>query len=61
MTKTQMQSMAYKLTIEYVRVHPEILSCDLEGIGRAVDKIAEINAAFYDALSINREFDKVYL
>lgn len=61
MTKAQAQSMAHELTLEYIRIHTDILSCNVEEIVAAVDKIAEVNVAFYEALSKNGKFDKAYL
>lgn len=61
MSREQMQLMAYELTLEYIRVHTDVLTCNIEGIPDAVDKISEINIAFYDAICKNRKFDKTHL
>lgn len=61
MVKVQAQELAHKLTIEYIRVHPEILSGNIGDIEKAVDIIADVNVKFYDAINNNRKFDKAYL
>ena len=61
MTKSQVQSMAYDLTLEYIKNHPDILSCNIDNIPETVDKIADISITFYKAISSNRKLDKIYL
>lgn len=59
MIKSQAQVMAHELTIEYIRAHPDILSGDINSIKDAVDKIADINVKFYEALATNEKFNKI--
>lgn len=61
MVKAIAQDLAHELTIEYIHVHPEILSVNMDNIEKAVDTIADINIKFYEALTNNSKFNKTYL
>lgn len=61
MSPAQSQALAHELTIEYIRVHSEILSGDIKSIRDMVDKIADINTEFRKAIRENNKFDKLYL
>lgn len=60
MSLAQSQQLAHELTILYLKQHPDILSADIDDVQSTVDKIAEINRNFLDAIKTNRNFDGLY-
>lgn len=60
MSLAQSQQLAHELTILYLKQHPDILNVDLDNVQNTVDKIAEINRKFLDAIKTNRNFDGLY-
>lgn len=60
MTKHNAQVLAHELTIEYLRVRTALISDVDEKIPDMVDRVADINRKFYDAIIHNKKFDGLY-
>ncbi len=57
MIKTQAQALAHELTLEYIHVHPELLTGHIEDI---TDRIADINKEFYEAICKSDKLSSLY-
>lgn len=57
MIKTQAQALAHELTLEYIHVHPELLTGNIEDI---TDRIADINKEFYEAICKSDKLSSLY-
>lgn len=60
MSDTQAKQLAHELTIEYIRTNRGYLSDVRDNIPDMVDKIADINKRFYDAIIHHEVLDKLY-
>lgn len=60
MSENQAKLLAHELTIEYIKAHPGYLSNSKENIPGLVDKIADINKRFYDAIIKNQTLSRLY-
>lgn len=60
MSSEQAKILAHELTMEYVKQHRDLLSDVISNIPDMVDKIANINQRFYDAVISNDTLNKLY-
>ena len=60
MSSEQAKALAHELTMEYVRQHRDLLSDVIANIPNMIDKIANINQRFYDAIVSNDTLNKLY-
>lgn len=60
MSSEQAKALAHELTMEYVRQHRDLLSDVIANIPNMIDKIADINQRFYDAIRSNDTLNKLY-
>lgn len=59
MSSEQAKALAHELTMEYVRQHRDLLSDVIANIPNMIDKIANINQRFYDAIVSNDTLNKL--
>ncbi|MSS38967.1 hypothetical protein FYJ37_01030 [[Clostridium] scindens] len=50
MGSAQAKQLAHELTIEYIKANPSYLQDVRDNIPQMVDKIADVNKRFYDAI-----------
>lgn len=60
MSTAQAQQLAHELTIEYIRANPCYLQDVKDNIPKMVDKIADINKCFYDAIIFHKVLNSLY-
>lgn len=60
MNSEQAKILAHELTMEYVKQHRDLLTDVISKIPDMVDKIADINQRFYDAIISNDTLNKLY-
>lgn len=60
MSSDQAKILAHELTMEYIKQHRDLLSDVIIKIPDMVDKIADINQRFYDAIISNDTLNKLY-
>lgn len=60
MTDAQAKVLAHELTMEYIKVNKTYLDDVRDNIPKMVDKIADVNKRFYDAIIHHEVLDKLY-
>lgn len=60
MIDAQAKALAHELTMEYIKVNKTYLDDVRDNIPKMVDKIADVNKRFYDAIIHHEVLDKLY-
>ena len=60
MSGNQAKELAHELTLEYIRNTNIFKDLDTNNIPQMVDKFADINQKFYDAIKFHKILDQLY-
>lgn len=60
MSENQAKVLAHELTLEYIRNTNILKDLNTDNIPQMVDKFADINQKFYDAIKFHKILDQLY-